>query len=278
MSNQLMQTIEHEGREYKLGCLVPEVRPMSFAAYADAGPMLTKEQSLKILTDPNRTPSRKRFAGRTWIWNQGQVGSCNGYAGAGALARARVRRGLAYIKLSGESLYAQINGGRDVGSMLDDGMKAIQKTGVSPAELVRHETYLWRDVSAEARAAMSRFKAEECYRVDTEEELIAGLAMGFDGVLAVHVTRGFYNINSEGLVGNSDGAGNHAVCVDDVRFVNGVFEFDMANSWDLTYGTQGRGYLRWRNHLSNTVKHHCFYLVRTTIDDPKGDNPPQLIG
>lgn len=272
-----MDILEYEGQTFKLGCLVPPVRPMTFAAYADAGPMLTRDQAVSILQDPKRVASRVRFQGTKFIWNQGGIGACNGFAGAGALARSRVRRGLAYVKMSGESLYAQINGGKDQGSMLDDGMKALMKNGCSPADLVKWQTYLWKDISQEARAAMARFRAFECYRVDTEEEMLAGLASGFDGVIAVQANNAFMKLDSEGRVTPTDGPGNHAVGVDDVRIRQGKIEFDMFNSWDLTYGVGGRGWVSWERHLRTTSKNHAFYLIRSTTDDPQGDNPPSLV-
>lgn len=271
-----MQILEHEGQTFKLGCLVPVERPVTFKAYADSKSLMSRSAAIDVLQDKKRVPSRVRFAGVKWIWNQGLRGACNGFAGAGALARARVRRGLEYVKMSGESLYAQINGDQDQGSMLDDGMTALQKNGCSPADLVKWQTYLWRDISKEARAAMARFKAWECYRVDTEDELLIGLASGFEGVVAVEANNQFMRVDADGRVSPTDGNGNHAVGVDDVRIFNGKAEFDMFNSWDLTYGVGGRGWISWERHLRTTSHRHAFYLIRSTLDDPKAENPPIL--
>ncbi len=267
--------IEIDGLEFPLGTLVPDHRPESFPAYADSGmPMFTKEQKIEILKDPRRMAARLWFPASQWIKSQGQRGSCNGYAGAKALERARVKRGLRHIPLSGEGLYAQINGGRDVGSMLDDGMKAITERGVPPESMVPHQEYLWKNISQEAREAMARFKAIECYRVDTADELESGLAAGFVGVVAVHATNAFTALDAEGRVYPTDGPGNHAVGVDDLRWSGTEFEFDMFNSWGLRYGQQGRGWISWSRHLRSPSRHHAFYLVRSTSDDPQGDNPP----
>ena len=271
-----MQILEHEGQVFKLGCLVPEVRPTTFSAYADSKSLMSRSAAIDVLQDAKRVRSRVRFAGVKWIWSQGQVGSCNGYAGAGALCRARVSRGLEYVKMSGESLYAQINGDVDRGSMLDDGMQALMKNGCAPADLVKWQTYRWKDVSPAARESLSRFKALECYRVDTEDELLIGLASGYQGVIAVEANNSFMKVDSEGRVSPTDGWGNHAVGVDDARILNGEVEFDMFNSWDLRYGVQGRGWVSWKRHLRTTSTKHAFYLIRSTLDDPKGDNPPEL--
>jgi len=269
---------EFNGEVFALGCLVPEVRPTTFEAYADSQPMFTRAQLEEIYGDPKRTKARVLFDAKQYIKSQGKLGSCNGYAGAKSLEKARVKRGLPHIALSGEGLYAQINGGQDHGSLLDKGMQALCDNGIPPEEMVAHEEFLWSRVSSEAKDACKRFKAFECYRADSEDELSSGLAAGFLGVIAVHVTNGFTTLDSAGRVTPTDGPGNHAVGVDDFRIFNGNIEYDMVNSWGLTYGEQGRGWVSWTRHLRTTSRNHAFYLIRSTMDDPNGVNPPPLKG
>ena len=259
---------------FLLGCVPEDKRPETFAAYADNQPMWTKEQKLEHLRNPSRMSATMWFPNSAYIKSQGGRGSCNGYAGAKALERARVKRGLRHIPLSGEGLYAQINDGRDAGSHLDRSMNALVKNGVPPESLVPHQEYLWNRISEEARQAMPRFKAIECYRVDTSDELESGLCAGFVGVVAVHVTNAFTRLDSDGSVYPTDGPGNHAVGVDDIRWNGKEFEFWMFNSWGLRYGQEGRGWLSWTRHFRNSSRYHAFYLIRSTIDDPQGVNPP----
>jgi hypothetical protein len=255
------------------GLLVPEVRPLSFPAFAEAEPILSVAEITDILSDPERTKRREMWANGQWIKNQGSRGSCNGYAAAKALERARVIRGLEHVPLSGEFVYAGINGGRDQGSQLDDGMKWITENGVAPEALVPHQEFLWNRVSAAAKAEAPRFKAFECYRVDTEIELATGLAMGWVGVVAVHAGGGYMRLDSRGVRGTANGPGNHATGVDDVKIVDGQFLFDEWGSWGLNNGQNGYAYLTWRQHLAQTIKWHSFYLLRSTTDDPKQENP-----
>lgn len=273
-----MDYLDFDGEQIALGLLVPESRPLTFPAYADSGqPMYTRDQKIALINDPKRMKAQTWFPNSVYIKSQGGRGSCNGYAGAKALERARVKRGLKHVPLSGEGLYAQINGQRDAGSMLDDGMKALVEKGVPPESMVPHQEYLWRNISAEARAAMPRFKALECYRVDTSDELESGLCAGFVGVIAVHANNAFNRLDGDARVSPTDGPGNHAVGVDDIRIhSNGEFEFDMFNSWGLRYGREGRGWVSWSRHLRTTSRYHAFYLIRSTNDDPQGDNPPEV--
>ncbi len=259
------------GIEVGTGLLVPETRPMTFASFPEVE-LLTKAQIEKLTSDLNYKMGRKRF-GSEWIANQGRRGSCNGFAGAKALQRARVLRGESLVKLSGEGLYALCNGGRDQGSMLDDGMEAMVKTGVPLEELVAHEEYLKNRISKEAWDSASRFRALEPYRIDNEDQLATGLANGFVGVVAVHAGNAFMKLDTNGVAGGNSGPGNHAVGVDAVRVRNGKYEFDFFNSWGLSYCDQGRAWLTWERHFTQTIKYHAFYLIRSTIDDPQGDSP-----
>jgi len=260
-----------DGR-YFTGCLVPDKKPQRLAAYEDLQPMLSKSEIIELVRNENRTPARKRFSAEQWIRNQGGRGSCNGYAGAWALARARVMAGLPFEALSGEYLYSMINGGRDSGSMLDDGMKAIQERGVARESLVKHESYLWNQMSEEARKDAPRFMAFECYRVETEMGLASGLTLGFVGVVAVHASNAWSSL-SNGVSRPSNGPGNHAVCCQDVQANGDTLLFDIANSWGRNWGDSGHTMNTWKDHFVQTVKNHDFYLIRGVTDDPQNPAP-----
>jgi len=261
---------------YHTGLLMPVTRPTTFAAYRVTQKILTRDQIRQITSSPDRTPARQRFPASQWMRSQGGRGSCNGYAGAWALARARVVAGLPFVALSGEYLYSLINGGRDSGSMLDDGMAAIQSKGVSRESYVKHESYLWSQMSEQARQDAANHKGFECYRVDDETELASGLCLGFVGVVAVHAGGSYNRLDSRGVRGVSRGPGNHAVGVQDVRLNgNGDFEFDEFGSWGRSNGQDGYAWLTWDGHLESTVRHHAFYLIRAA-SDPQQSNVPQV--
>lgn len=264
-----MEIIETPAGEFKLGCLVPE-SPRLFAdvpVFEDTVVPWTREALIRYCASAERVRGRNRFGPRL-VRNQGRRGSCNGYAGAKALERARLRRFLDYVELSGEGLYAQISGGVDNGSLLVDGMRAIQTTGVPAAAYVPHEEYRRERLSPEAWASASRHKAFECYQVTTEVGLATALAAGFDCVVAVHVTDSWMRLVAGGYIPPANGLGNHAVGVDDVIYdaARGVFAFDHYGSWGTDIHEGGYALLTWEGHLRETVKHHGFYAIRSTID------------
>ena len=244
----------------------------SFPTYESSGPMLSRDEIVNIAKS-NTMRGSTRF-GDDIIKDQRSFGSCNGFAGALCLTRARIRRGLTRIDLSGAYLYSLINGGRDQGSLLEDGMRTMQEKGIATESTVPwNAIYPSRYDKQKADAEAARFKGFECYSVRKELELFSALALGFDCVVAVHADNGFMQLDSRGVAGGGNGPGNHSVGADGLWWDNELIA-DGFNSWNLTYGNRGRMGLTWNRHFASTTKYHVFFAIRSTSDDPQGDNPP----
>lgn len=232
--------------------------------YEDVGPVLTPAE-IEAAARSGRHRGRDRFD-QSFIKNQRSHGSCNGFAGAAALTRARVRRGLGRVDLSGAYLYSLINGGRDQGSMLDDGMRAVQARGVATEATVGWDQIYPRQYDrSRADAEAARHRAFECYAVRTREGLLSALACDFDCVVAVHAGGRFMRLDGRGVAGADRGRGNHAVCADGLHW-DGEVLVDSPGSWGTTYGDGGRCYLSWDGHLAPTTDYHVFYAIRSTLD------------
>lgn len=240
--------------------------------YAAAGPIFTREQIIEAVTDSFWTPAKEVF-GDTWIKDQDGVGACAGYAAASALERARHKRGQKFVELSGDAIYAAVNRGVDQGSGLENNMVWLRDNGIPPASLVPKHEYRKSRIPAQAYEVGKRFRGFETYALRSELEMASALVAGFSVVLACHAGNG--GRSPDGLIDWSNGVGNHSVVCDDIRFRNDILEYGIANSWGLKWAERGRGWLRWKNHLSNPVTNHMFYAIRSTLDDPGGDNPPQ---
>lgn len=255
---------DDDGNVFYCGLQVPKERSTLLPRLFDSDLELprTKAEIKEWVTDPRRTPSAEFFPGDVFIKSQGGRGSCNGYACAKALEKSRVLLGMEHIALSGEGVYAQINGGRDRGSMLNDGMKCLMESGAPPESMVPHETYIWSRVSDEAKQSMGEFQARECYRIDDEMELAAANAADFVCVVGIHAGGSFSRIGSDGVLGYANGGGNHSVQVDDVRVVDGELQFRMANSWGTRFGKDGAGWTTWAKHYRQTIRNHAFFAIR----------------
>ena len=266
-----------DGTPVGTGLQIPLSTSTAFIAYEQVGPMLSMDDIIALAKRGGRTRGRERFPFAQFGSNQRSTNACQGHASANAVTRARVRRHLEYVKLSGAYAYSLVNGGRDRGSMLEDGMQACEVNGYATAETVPWDKiypHLYNVGKAKAEAL--RFKAREVYAVRTELALFSALASGFDCVVAVHADNGFMSLDQRGVALGGNGPGNHAVCCDDLWYDDATNELiaDHCNSWDVTYGDQGRAGLTWKRHLSKTTPYHVFYALRGTIDDPEAVAPP----
>ena len=274
-----LDTIISDGTEFKLGCTPPDSFPTNHTAFADAfpGEMLTLDQIREALTGkPSLWGRRQRFSGPTYVRNQKQFGSCNGWAVALRLARLRELRGEPYVGLSGADAYSQMNGGRDNGSVLSDAVK-VCFNGIAPESLVPYDHIYTRQISAEAVASRARFRGFKEFAVDTELELASALVAGRLGVIAVHVTNAFTSQDGNGINGTGNGPGNHSVGCDDIRMQpDGTLNFDMSNEWGTEFCSGGYSWLTWNRHLRETVKNHRFFILVSTQDDPGDDSAPPV--
>ena len=261
-----------DGVERILGCLLPpQGFVTSFPALEDAVPVISA-RDIEEIARSGDMDGRKKFDA-SFIKDQRSHGSCNGFAGAAALTRARVRRRLPRVDLSGAYLYSLINGGQDRGSLLEDGMRVMQTKGIATEQTVGWDAiYPSRYNREKADAEAAQFKAFECYAVKTKEGFWTALALNFDIVLAVHVGSRFMRVDSQGIAGVDSGPGNHAVGADGITWGNDQPLATAYNSWNLSYGDQGRMLLTW-SHLSQPWGYHTTYAIRSTLDG-NGDNPP----
>jgi hypothetical protein len=245
----------------------------TFPEYDEVGPMLTMDE-IKTAAATGAFRGRDKFD-KSFIKNQRSHGSCNGFAGAAALTKARVRRLLDRVDLSGAYLYSLINGGRDNGSQLLDGMETLATRGIASESTVGWDAiYPTRYDKGKADAEAAQYRAFECYAVRTEQALFSALVNNFDCVVAVHANNGFMKLDSNGVAGGGDGPGNHAVSADGVELIGEELSADGVNSWDVSYGDDGRMGLTWKRHFRPTTKYHVLYAVRSTIDGSKGKKPP----
>lgn len=265
MTNQDASRIIIDGKEFGTGLMTPPKRPLTFRPLSSAIRPLSKQTIAQWIADPRRTPSSKLFPPDRFIADQGPRGSCNGHAAAKALEKNRVLLGMKHVSLSGSCLYSHVSGGRDNGSMLDDGMEALMKIGTCSWDRFPVEEYRQDRMSGEAWAECELYQARECYRLDTEIDMASALVSNFMVVVAVHAGRNFMRLDATGLAGSDSGNGNHACNVSDVAIVNGELRFRLDNSWGLSYGDNGSCWTTFRRHYARTIKVHAFYAVRSAI-------------
>ena len=264
MSDEIDEIIDENGEVRRLGSLAPpEGFVSSFQTFEAEHPVWEDVDILRVAKDKDRTPRRILF-GKDYVQNQKSHGSCNGYAAAGALRKASVLRGnIGVPKLSGAFIYSLINGNRDQGSALEDGLEVVQSKGAPPESLVPWNMIYRNQPPQNAASEALKLLGLACYAVQTKQGFRTALAAGFPVIVALQAGSNFQRLNRSGIIGVDNGRGNHAIHADDICFIGGTEVYDNVNSWDLTYGDQGRGYATWDSY-SQTFGTHTFYAIGST--------------
>lgn len=240
----------------------PKMAAAPFKRFKDAFEVWDESRIRKVLDDPKRKRARDLFP-PDQIKDQDGRGACVGYADAAAEEECQQREGKPYVPLSGDGVYAAINGGIDQGSFLHDAMKFMQEVGVPFESDVPQWEYRKNRIPKEAYEKAKENQARECFVVTTEPELLTCQCLNIPVVVAVQASGGFSDLDQYGVSRGGNGPGNHCTLVDDAEYNKelGLWLFDMRNSWRTSFGEEGRCKLIWKRHFTTSVKYAKFFAV-----------------
>lgn len=273
------------GQKVYTGMQIPETYPLSFTPYPDEY-VRSFDEIMATLEHPGKRSSRERWGPEKLI-NQGRRSSCNAYMAAAMWMRMHYLETGVWVNISPEFLYMHINGGRDQGSMLDDGMVFMTDKGMclryddTGREIIPSGTYRKQDVNMEAmRYAIQdapNQRAGECYRMSNRspEKCWGGLLSCLAGRgqvgLAVHV--GDRYMRSGKIAGFDNGPGNHAIAGDDIVTLNnnprGIEDLGIVSpqSWGTNFADGGYTIITIK-HIAQTYNVHALYGLRSTLNNP----------
>lgn len=171
------------------------------------------------------------------VHDQDGVGACNAFATITCAEACRNMQGLPYIPLSPGYLYGRINGGRDQGSMLEDALEWMMKTGTCTVETVGYLD--WKKNPVAAKTEAPRFKFLEAFWCPTFDHMGSALMSGFfiDEGLMWH--DGFKPDSRGWIKGGGGGGGGHALCGYGLDEDNGKWGVKTRNSWSESWGVNG---------------------------------------
>lgn len=172
------------------------------------------------------------------VKDQDGIGACNAFATITATEASREIAGLSYVKLSPGWLYGRINGGRDQGSTLEDGLAWMVEHGTCTSATVGDLS--WRSNPSKAAQEAKNYRVVEAYLCPTVDHMASALQQGFvivEGLL----WRDNFTPDKDGWLPSvgRGGAGGHALCGYGLTQRNGVWGIKTRNSWGVTWGNGG---------------------------------------
>lgn len=280
MSDSLT-TVVFGGEEFRLGLLIPDKIPTTFAEYPAAA--VHDLATLKrIYSNPKRKHALDLYSRRK---QQGRKGSCCPYATLNCCEAKRVFDRKDDLEFGPEWLYCKINGGRDAGAMLDDAMQEIVKNGCCLRKSVPYEIHSTNGMTMEQK----RFAAQEAmehraldwYKMPHANldacwaATLTAIAERDPVLMAVHCGNGFFACDGQGNARVDRGPGNHAVCGVELHGVESASSLRDIKIWTINshgsrYGKNGC-YLHTYDHMAQPVQYHqhCGCRAMRTSPDEK---------
>jgi hypothetical protein len=219
----------------------------------------------------------RRGAGAVFdtIFNQGSHGSCVGNGWAGGLGRARALAGATPFVLSPAFTYSLINGNRDNGAVISDGIAALQHYGTCLFSTVGQDPIYQSRMPAVAGVEAKRFRLGQAYHCSNWDQVISAVLSGrFIPVYGYQVGRNFNSFDRYGVAGHDRGPGNHCNHADGVKLLaDGRWVLDDVNSWGTSFGDGGRCYLD-EQHLFGGGDEADVCVIQAFVEDSSEANEP----
>ena len=181
--------------------------------------------------------------------NQGQQGSCVGWAVAYALKtyQENVERGWGAdqpdTQFSPSYMYNQIKiGGCNSGAYLSHAFRLLEEQGCATlADMPYDQGDCAKEPSEEAYTEAYTYRIDSSRRVSAQDitELKAQLAAGLPVVIGARIYTNFFYIRDDTVYDSLEGSwqGNHALCV--VGYDDASSSFLVINSWGRGWGAKG---------------------------------------
>ena len=190
------------------------------------------------------------------------VHNCNAFATITCAEACRAMQGLPYVALSPGWLYGRINGGSDRGSMLEDALEWMLKTGTCTTNEV---DYLeWRKNPEAAALVAPRYRFLEAFQCPTFDHMASAVQAGFFIDEGLMWKDGFKPDGDGWITSGSGGGGGHALCGYGLAERNGKWGIHTRNSWSESWGIKGNCILA--ENLFGRDIGGC-WAVRSVVDE-----------
>lgn len=175
-----------DGSKRRLGNIVPPfgVMKRAYPVYGEGADerLIPRSEWKSIIAD---FPPPFTYMFLPPLHDQDGAGQCNADAVTTAAECKRMQQGLPYIKLSAPDLYDRINGGRDQGSLLEDGMDESSKNGLAALNDAGGNEVWKRGQRLATAEQRLRYRVLEWRRCPTFDHFYSGLLRGDPGVSGV---------------------------------------------------------------------------------------------
>ncbi len=270
--------LHHDGNTYRvLGRIKTNNPKMTIRPFSE----YLRQVGAPVL-DLSKIDAYDRYQQNIPILDQTQNGSCVAHGHASAIMKQRELKGLTYVALSPDSLYAQIDGDRDGGSDPADAITALEQNGICLLSDVPDRFVYWSNISDAAKATAKRFRITSggVYQCANFAEMVTADYLGGAITLTINVGNDFNNLDDDGVVPFAGGYANHCVSGGEaLKFTsNGTPLYRFRNSWNTSWGVNGCAWMS-AEHIDNQngPEVYCIMWVLDDPEDPASKIPTTLV-
>lgn len=203
------------------------------------------------------------------IFDQGQYGSCVGQATVTAFTYSYAISGQDIQIFSPTYIYSLINGNRDGGAQVSQGLEAIKDKGTCLMSQFGQDKIYRKYHTKEIVETAKRFKALEGYKINTWIELGSALTIGMPCVFGIAVGNNFSKLDRSGIAPLPDRiAGGHALCAISLQQINKKWVLHTQNSWSRGWGMDGFCYITKEHFNPRYGFGFDVFAISGVIDDP----------
>lgn len=261
-----LPSVNFDGNYYVLACL-PETEE-SVEAFP---PFYT------LRAASNLDPSQWQEIDLQWhknpTWDQSMTSSCVGQGVTAGMQICYMQSGRPLVEFNPYFVYGLINGGRDAGAMISNGLKALIQSGTCPKADLPAGVMFKDQFPQKAFENAKRFKLAQAYKCANFEEICSAITLGFVCPLGIYVDQNFSRFDSEGIAGTPSGMNGGGHCILGMGLKKSSrygWLIKIQNSWGARFGVSGHAYIH-KDHFQKM--NPDAFAIQAVIDDPQDNTP-----
>jgi hypothetical protein len=207
------------------------------------------------------------------LWDQAMTSSCVGQGVTAGMQICYMQSGRPLVEFNPYFIYGLINGGRDAGAMISDGLKALMEHGTCPKTDLPPGMMFKNQFPQKAFDNAKRFKLAQAYKCGSFEDICSAITLGFVCPLGIFVDQNFSRLDNEGVSGTPSGGqgGGHCILGMGLKRSNRFgWMIKIQNSWGTRFGINGHTYIH-KGHFQKM--NPDAFAIQSIIDDSQDNTP-----
>lgn len=207
------------------------------------------------------------------IWDQAMTSSCVGQGTTAGMQICYMQSGRPLTEFNPYFCYGLINGGRDAGAMISDGLKALMQYGTCFKADLQPGMMFRNQFPQKAFDNAKRFKLVQAYKCGNFNDICSAITLGFVCPLGIYVDQNFSRLDGEGVAGmpSSMQGGGHCILGMGLKKSSRYgWLIKIQNSWGHRFGINGYAYIH-RGHFQKM--NPDAFAIQSIMDDPQDNTP-----